>query len=45
MLALPIETGGAGEQRYPGTLHMYLEAGFSELQVIDNMHVMWLDLR
>ena len=44
MLALPIEAADAGQRRYRGTLHMYLEAGYRELQVEDNLHTMWLDL-
>lgn len=44
MLALPIEAPGAEQRRYRGTLHMYLEAGYRELQTIENMHLMWLDL-
>ena len=45
MIALPVETADAGQRRYRGTLHMYLEAGYRELQVIDNLHTMWLDLK
>ena len=44
MLALPIETTDAGQRRYRGTFNMYLEAGYRELQTIENMHLMWLDL-
>lgn len=45
MLALPVEAPGAEQRRYRGTLHMYQEAGYQELQAIDQLHVMWLDLR
>lgn len=44
MLALPVEALGAEQRRYRGTLHMYLEAGYRELQTTENMHLMWLDL-
>jgi len=44
MLALPIEAADAGQRRYRGTLHMYQEAGYRELQAVDNLHMMWLDL-
>ena len=44
MLALPAEAPGAEQRRYRGTLHMYLEAGYRELQTTENMHLMWLDL-
>jgi len=45
MLALPVETEGAGQRRYRGTLHMYQEAGYRELEAVDGTHIMWLDLR
>ena len=44
LLALPIEAPGAEQRRYRGTLHMYQQAGFRELETVDAMHVMWLDL-
>ena len=45
MIALPVEAEGAGQRRYRGTLHMFQEAGYRELEVIDHLHVMWLDLK
>ncbi len=45
MLALPIETDSARQRRYRGTLHMYQEAGYQEIQTIDHLHVMWLELK
>ncbi|PKM41353.1 MAG: GNAT family N-acetyltransferase [Firmicutes bacterium HGW-Firmicutes-9] len=44
MLAAPVDAPGAEQSRYRGTLHMYQEAGYKELQTIDQVHVMWLDL-
>jgi len=45
MLALPVEAPGAEQRRYRGTLHMYQQAGYKEVQSIDQLHVMWLDLQ
>ena len=45
MLALPIEAEGAGQRRYRGTLNMFQEAGYRELEANGGMHVMWLDLQ
>lgn len=45
MLALPVETADAGQRRYRGTLHMYQQAGYREIKVEDNLHIMWLDLK
>jgi len=45
MLALPIEAEGAGQRRYRGTLHMFQEAGYRELEANGGLHVMWLDLK
>ncbi|MEN6635296.1 MAG: GNAT family N-acetyltransferase [Clostridiaceae bacterium] len=45
MIALPIEAEGAGQRRYRGTLHMFQEAGYRELAVIDHLHVMWCNLQ
>jgi GNAT superfamily N-acetyltransferase len=44
VLAFPIEAPGVEQRRYRGTLHMYQEAGFTEIRAEDNLHVMWLDL-
>ena len=44
MLALPVEAPGAEQRRYRGTLHMFEQAGYKEVQTIDQLHVMWLDL-
>ena len=44
MLALPIEAPGAEQKRYRGTLHMYQEAGYREIGVLDAAHVMRLAL-
>lgn len=45
MIALPIEVEGAGQRRYRGTLHLFQEAGYRELDVNGDLHVMWLDLK
>lgn len=45
MIALPVEAEGAGQRRYRGTLHMFQEAGYRELEVIDHLHVMWCNLQ
>ena len=45
MLALPVESDDAKQKRYRGTLHMYQQAGYEELQSIDQLHIMWLGLR
>ena len=45
MLALPVEADGAGQRRYRGTLRMFQEAGYRELEAHDGLHVMWLDLQ
>jgi hypothetical protein len=45
MLALPVEAPGAEQRRYRGTLHMFQQAGYKEVQTIDQLHVMWLDLQ
>ena len=45
MLALPVEAENAGQRRYRGTLHMYQDEGYRELQAIDQLHIMWLDLK
>ena len=44
MLALPIKAEGAGQRRYRGTLNMFQEAGYRELEANGGLHVMWLDL-
>jgi len=45
MIALPVEAPGAEQRRYRGTLHMYQEAGYREIESIDSLHIMWLDLK
>lgn len=44
MIALPVESPGTEERRYRGTLHMYQEAGYREVQTEGRLHVMWLAL-
>ncbi len=44
VLALPIESQTAPQKQYRGTLHMYQEQGFQEIEKHDNLHVMWLEL-
>jgi len=45
MLAIPVDAPGAEQRRYRGTLHMYQEAGYTEMQIIDQLHIMWLNLK
>jgi GNAT superfamily N-acetyltransferase len=45
LIALPIEAPGAEQRRYRGTLHMYEQAGYRDLKSVDQMHIMWLDLK
>ena len=45
MIALPIESETARQRRYRGTLHMFQEAGYTEVETIEQLHVMWLDLQ
>ncbi len=45
MIALPIESPGAEQRRYRGTLHMYQQAGYREIHTDGNLHVMWLELK
>jgi len=45
MLAIPVESPGAEQRRYRGTLHMYQQAGYTEMQTIDQLHIMWLELQ
>ena len=44
MLALPVEAEGAGQRRYRGTLHMFQDAGYRDLETNGGLHVIWLDL-
>ena len=44
MLALPVEAENEKQKRYRGTLHMYQQEGYQELQTIDQLHIMWLKL-
>lgn len=44
ILALPV-TGGEAQRHYRGSLNMYLENDFKEVDAIDDLHIMWLDLK
>lgn len=44
MLALPVD-GGEAEKHYRGTLNMYLENGYVEIESHDSVKVMWLSLK
>jgi GNAT superfamily N-acetyltransferase len=44
VLALPIDDKEVPEKLYRGTINMYKEQGFEEIQRIDNLSVMWLTL-
>lgn len=44
VLALPVEAGADLEKRYRGTLNMYRELGFQEVERHDTLYVMWLEL-
>jgi len=43
VIALPIENKNEPEKLYRGTLNMYKENGFKEIEKHDNMSIMWLD--
>ncbi|MEL7605686.1 MAG: GNAT family N-acetyltransferase [Sedimentibacter saalensis] len=45
VIALPIENKNEPEKLYRGTLNMYKENGFKEIEKQDNMSIMWLDIR
>lgn len=44
ILALPIDIKGNPQKLYRGTLNMFNEFGFKEIEKHDNLRVMWLDL-
>jgi hypothetical protein len=44
-MALPIVKEGDPEKRYRGTLHMYEEAGYVEIERQDPLRILWLDLK
>lgn len=44
VIALPIENRNEPQKLYRGTLNMYKENGFKEIEKHDNMSIMWLDL-
>lgn len=44
ILALPIDIKAEPEKLYRGTLNMYLEHGFKEIERHGNLSVMWLEL-
>lgn len=44
VIALPIENKQAPEKLYRGTLNMYNENGFKEIERQGNMSIMWLDI-
>lgn len=44
-IALPIVREGDPEKRYRGTLHMYEEAGYVEIERHDSLRILWLDLK
>lgn len=43
VIALPIENKNEPEKLYRGTLNMYKENGFKEIEKQDNMSIMWLE--
>ncbi len=43
VLALPIESKAEPQKQYRGTLNMYQEQGFQEIEKHDNLSVMWLE--
>jgi GNAT superfamily N-acetyltransferase len=45
VLALPFELKEAPQKQYRGTLNMYREQGFQEIEKYDNVSVMWLDIQ
>lgn len=44
VLALPFELKEAAQKQYRGTLNMYRERGFKELEKHDSTSVMWLEI-
>jgi len=44
VIALPIENKNEPEKLYRGTLNMYKENGFKEVEKDGNMSIMWLEL-
>lgn len=44
VLAIPVDIKEAPEKLYRGTLNMYREFGFKEIEKHDNVSVMWLKL-
>ena len=43
VLAIPVDTADKPEKLYRGTMNMYRELGFSEIERHDNVAVMWLE--
>ena len=44
VLAIPADIKDKPEKLYRGTLNMYRELGFKEIETHDNVSVMWLEL-
>ncbi|MBC7959901.1 MAG: GNAT family N-acetyltransferase [Vallitaleaceae bacterium] len=44
VLALPVQSVETPEKMYRGSLNMYTEQGFKEIEKHDEVHVMWLKL-
>lgn len=44
VLAIPVDIKGEPEKLYRGTLNMYKELGFEEIEKHNNLSVMWLTL-
>lgn len=42
---MPFDAVSNPEKRYRGTKNMYLQHGYVEIDKIDDMSVMWLDLK
>lgn len=45
MIALPFEAKDSPEKRYRGTINMYEQMGYKEIERQDSASIMWLDLR
>jgi len=45
VIALPIAEDSFSEKQYRGTVSMYEKAGFKTMEIIENMHIMRLELK
>lgn len=45
MIAMPFDAVSNPEKRYRGTKNMYFQHGYIEIEKIEDMSIMWLDLK